>query len=264
MYVVQLRQNAPCSRDLSKKWMVPLWSVLARRARRPWAPQMTSQHWRWKIEVRDSLVSFGAHGLRVRARRADHAERIHFFHRFREQGAFCRNSMFLFMSQKACMNSTRPIPIGGWAADKERPFSGHKRAYDSYPGIQYYWENPCTYVDSEMKTACTGCYSILRCSYIVHFIMWTIVIVIIVICPFVVSVLIRHRFVLKCHEVWGAILALFSSIVFSGGYFFAIVFYDLFSQYIAIPLSSDTAQYGSAWEAGVVILLGVRECAMWG
>ena len=45
-------------------------------------------------------------GLRVRARRADHAERIHFFHKFREQGAFCRNSLFLFMSQKACTSST--------------------------------------------------------------------------------------------------------------------------------------------------------------
>ena len=69
--------------------------------------RLDSQHWRWKIEVRDSLVSFGAHGLRVRARRADHAERIHFFHRFREQGAFCRNSLFLFMSQKACRSVVR-------------------------------------------------------------------------------------------------------------------------------------------------------------
>ena len=44
------------------------------------------------MEVRHSLVTFGAQGLRVGRGRADHAERIYFFHRLREQGAFCRNS----------------------------------------------------------------------------------------------------------------------------------------------------------------------------
>ena len=60
---------------------------------------VTGQYERWKMEVRQSLVTFGAHGLRVVPVHADHSERIHFFHRSREQGAFCRNSLVHFMGQ---------------------------------------------------------------------------------------------------------------------------------------------------------------------
>ena len=38
----ELRQNAPCSRDLWKKWMRSLWSAWTGGARRPWAPKVTS------------------------------------------------------------------------------------------------------------------------------------------------------------------------------------------------------------------------------
>jgi len=89
-------------------------------------------------------------------------------------------------------------------------------------------------------------HSILRCSSIVRFIMWIMVIVIIMICPFVVSVLVRHRFVLNVMRSEVRYWRWFSSsIVFSGEYFFVIVLYEIFSQSIAIPLSSDTAQYGT-------------------
>ena len=46
------------------------------------------------MEVRQSLVSLGAQGLRVAPVHADHSERIHFFHISREQGAFCRNAQY--------------------------------------------------------------------------------------------------------------------------------------------------------------------------
>ena len=98
----EVRQNAPWSRSLQGKLTVCMWSVMGRRALRSGAPKMTGQHGRWKMDVRHSLVTFGAPDLRARARRADHAERIHFFHRLREQGAFCRNRMIGCMGQKAC------------------------------------------------------------------------------------------------------------------------------------------------------------------
>ena len=46
------------------------------------------------MEVRHSPVTFGAPDLRAPPVHADHSERIHFVHRSREQGAFCRNALY--------------------------------------------------------------------------------------------------------------------------------------------------------------------------
>jgi len=90
--------------------------------------------------------------------------------------------------------------------------------------------------------------SIHRCAHFVCLVVGVIVAYrhIIVICPFAVSVLVRHRFVLNVMRSEVRYWRWFSSsIVFSGEYFFVIVLYEIFSQSIAIPLSSDTAQYGT-------------------
>ena len=86
-----LRQNAPCSRNLWKKWMRSAWSARRARGRRPCPPKLTSESRTSIFHLQCWLVIFGAQGLRARRAKTDHSGTIHFLLRQRRYGAFWRS-----------------------------------------------------------------------------------------------------------------------------------------------------------------------------